>query len=429
MPKGSAQKHSRRYRALSTLRGRIVIAASLTGAIAIFAVIAVVTYTNIAAGADPVLTIPRTLGAGILIVGCIVVLLDLMLAGMTLPLEQMAEVVRQMAKGDTGAEMPSVGSAGEIRDIAIALTELRDRLKERSDLARQVEGWGAEALRRQQQLDSLIEEFRTSVHESLEKVRIHSEQMTTSADCLTSIARDSAHQADNAAKSTADASQNVMTVASAAEELFHSIREIEKQVIKTRSMVEEASHTTSKTTATIDGLARRAQEIGEIIDLIQAIAEQTNLLALNATIEAARAGEAGRGFAVVAQEVKSLASQSAAAASRVSSHVASIQAATSDVVGAIGTISSTMTEAEEFTAGITVAVEEQAVATREISKSAMEAADGTKVAAGSMSGLKSMVGETDQAAAQVHHASADVSRQAKSLTETVDRFLASVANA
>ena len=46
-----------------------------------------------------------------------------------------------------------------------------------------------------------------------------------------------------------------------------------------------------------------------------AIAKQTKMLALNATIEAARSGEAGRGFAVVAQEVKSLATSAATAAS------------------------------------------------------------------------------------------------------------------
>jgi methyl-accepting chemotaxis protein len=46
---------------------------------------------------------------------------------------------------------------------------------------------------------------------------------------------------------------------------------------------------TAHTTQAIGGLAEKANEIGEIIGLIQAIAAQTNLLALNATI-AARAG-------------------------------------------------------------------------------------------------------------------------------------------
>src|SRR3546814_3884905 len=45
----------------------------------------------------------------------------------------------------------------------------------------------------------------------------------------------------------------------------------------------------------IQALAATAQQIGDVITLIQDIAEQTNLLALNATIEAARAGEAGKG--------------------------------------------------------------------------------------------------------------------------------------
>ncbi|NVL83597.1 methyl-accepting chemotaxis protein, partial [Escherichia coli] len=109
----------------------------------------------------------------------------------------------------------------------------------------------------------------------------------------------------------------------------------------------------------VQGLAKAAQRIGDVVDLINNIAGQPNLLALNATIEAARAGETGRGFAVVASEVKALAEQTAQATGEIGEQILSIQGATKESVGAIQEIGGTIRSVNEIATAIAAAVEEQ----------------------------------------------------------------------
>jgi methyl-accepting chemotaxis protein len=110
-----------------------------------------------------------------------------------------------------------------------------------------------------------------------------------------------------------------------------------------------------------------AQQITQIVGVMDEIAFQTNILALNAGVEAARSGEAGRGFAIVAQEVRALAQRSATAAKEIRGLItasASQVGVGVDLVGrtsqALGRILGQVAEMDAVVAGLAAAAEAQA---------------------------------------------------------------------
>ncbi len=367
--------------------------------------------------------------AGLVIVLVMALLMWAVLGRLTRPIRALATVARRLAQGDIGVAVPALDREDEVGALANAMQLVKDGIEERGALQQRSEFDRGRQEARQARVDALVAEFRSVVREALSTVASNSEQMTFAARTLTGIAAESAKRAKAAAQATRDASESVRIVSFASDALTAAIQDIDSQVTQTRGVVLATAATTRETTATVQSLAGKAQDIGEVVSLIQAIAAQTNLLALNATIEAARAGEAGRGFAVVASEVKNLAGETAKATDRIAEQIGAIQAASASAVQAIEAIARRMEQVEGFTAGIVGAVERQASATGEIVEGVARAASGTESAAQDMRQLDAVVGETDQSAAQVNQAAIDVADQAKRLHGTVDRFLQGVSAA
>ena len=141
-----------------------------------------------------------------------------------------------------------------------------------------------------------------------------------------------------------------------------------------KQAVDEVMELTGKADSSTQELAKAAEQMSDILAIIQAIANQINLLAPNATIESARAGEAGKGFAVVAGEVKSLATQVAQATDKISGEINNMQGISTNVVKILSTIKQSIGSVEASVSGVASAIEEQNVVTNEISSNMQIAA-------------------------------------------------------
>jgi methyl-accepting chemotaxis protein len=176
----------------------------------------------------------------------------------------------------------------------------------------------------------------------------------------------------------------------------------------------------------VSSLAGAAQKIGEVVAFITQIASQTNLLALNATIEAARAGDAGRGFAVVASEVKSLATQTSNATDDIRAQIEAIQAETAEAVNAIQCISATIVEVNDISTTMASAMEEQAAATKEITRNVQEAADSARHVSENINGVSTAVEGTGRAASDLLGEADKLASQADTLQAETRDFVATV---
>ena len=226
-----------------------------------------------------------------------------------------------------------------------------------------------------------------------------------------------------------DLSRRTEQQAASLEETAAALDQITATVNRTASGARQASHTvqSAKGDAEASGVIVRdavgamgaieksAQEISQIIGVIDEIAFQTNLLALNAGVEAARAGDAGRGFAVVASEVRALAQRSAEAAKEIKTLISH---STTQVNAGVSLVGQTGDALER----IVGRVAEIDGLVSEIAASAQEQATGLQQV---NTAVNQMDQVTQQNAAMVEESTAashSLSQEAEALARSVSRF-------
>ncbi len=222
---------------------------------------------------------------------------------------------------------------------------------------------------------------------------------------------------------TARAAESSRAVNEAASQLsdqvIEAIAEISEQVERGSGIGREAVARANASRGTIDALTKAADQIGDIVTVINQIAAQTNLLALNATIEAARAGEAGRGFSVVASEVKTLAMQTGQSTEQIGAKVAEIQSTTREVVSALTSVAEAIELLSGVSQSMSAAIEQQRAATENFTVGARETSSLVSDLAGRLKSITDMVEGSRATAQDVSSVAAQMRATSQSLCQEI----------
>jgi methyl-accepting chemotaxis protein len=343
------------------------------------------------------------------------------------PLHRLADVMKNMAKGNFGIEIDGLARRDEVGAMARSVAVFRENgiALKRLEEQRTADKLRAEAEKRDA-FAKLVNTFERDVLSVVGIVSHAAVELEKFATAMKAISEQSENRSLIAAKAAEETMRDAGTAASAVEELSASIGNISGQASSASTVVAEAKRCAEIAVTNAEGLSDTVVQIERVTALVNSIAGQTNLLALNATIEAARAGPAGRGFAVVAQEVKNLAAQTTQALTDINRETASVQQATQAVVAAISAISGVIGAIDDISLAITDAVGQQNLASRNIAQNVDDAAARTRQVSSIISAANDFAVQTGELAGRILQAAQDLSQQAVVLQTDAAGFIGQV---
>jgi methyl-accepting chemotaxis protein len=324
------------------------------------------------------------------------------------PLLRIAEAMRKLAGGDNSIEIPGAERHDELGQMAGAVQVFKNNAiakikadaeaveaKERAEEERRAAGEAAIAreqssvvavfgaameklaagdltYRVNDDLSPAYEKLRGDFNGSMAKLEKTMGVIVGNAGGIHSGSQEISVASDDLSRRTEQQAASLEETAAALEQITATVRKTAEGAKETREVVvsakggaETGGQVVAQAMAAMSEIEGSAQQISQIISVIDEIAFQTNLLALNAGVEAARAGDAGKGFAVVASEVRALAQRSADAAKEIKALISDSTAKVGQGVKLVGETGQALERIVEEVGRINTLVEEIASAAQE----------------------------------------------------------------
>jgi len=401
------------------------------------------------------------LGVGsLLAIALSVVMGALLSAAIAKPVAAMTAAMAKLAAGDNDVDVPAQGRKDEVGRMATAVQHFKDAAIEKirlegeagearkaADSARQtseaeraanaaeqakvVDGLatglerlaaGALTFRLNEAFPPHYENLRADFNRAMDTLQDTMREVATNATAVRSGAGEITQASDDLSRRTEQQAASLEETAAALDEITATVRKTAEGAAQSREAVGSAKADAERSgvvvrdaVSAMSEIENSAQQIGNIIGVIDEIAFQTNLLALNAGVEAARAGDAGRGFAVVASEVRALAQRSAEAAKEIKTLISASSQQVERGVGLVGETGKVLERILTQVTSINGAV-------TEIAASAQEQATGLQQV---NTAINQMDQVTQQNAAMVEQATAAshaLSSESEALARLMQRF-------